>query len=231
MREFNGSTSEANHGDAQSDIVGASLITVIVLFVLMAVFAALLVLILKTKTAEASAQAAKLEELEQALALSPEERVELLEQRNFKSAMEEAERKQREAEQKAQDAKAEAEKKVAEAMKIVAEANAKTAAAETQAAQAQKEAAQAKTAAAQAKAAAAAAKAAAAKASPSKSSKGKLIASNLRLWVFKDGYVDITDSKAKDGYWNIRYKCHAASGKVPVGGKGDPTPEQYELGR
>lgn len=222
-----GVTSEAGHGDAQSDIVGGALITVIVLFVLMAIFAALLVLILRTKTQEAHAQAAELRELEQALALSPEERVALLEQGNFKSAMEEAQRKQREAEQSAQQAKAEAEEKVTQAMKVVAEANGKAALAETRAAQAEKEAAQAKAAAAKAQAAAAAA----AKANPSKPSKGKLIASNLRLWVFKDGYVDITDSKAKDGFWNIRYKCRVASGKVPVGKTGDPTPESFELGR
>ncbi len=177
--------------------MGGGTIIIMVLFVGLALFVILLLLLLIQTQAQAQKEAKN--------AAAAEQKVEQLEK-----TLQEVLGKRFSGEQiealfratKLKQQKEEAEAKAQQNAQAMAQAQAAAAAANANAAVAAKAAAEAQKALAECQ------------------KEGILISTNYRLWLFKDGRVDITDTEAKDGYWNIRYECRKVNKKEKVVKKG-----------
>lgn len=219
MHEMSGSTSEASHGDAQSDIVGGALITVMVLFVGMAVFAAIIFILLRvaqqqlsTTQQQTQTQTQKVAQLEKSLEqlsgknINSSEIQELLQAGKAQEKIEQIEKERDEAMRKQQEAEAQAAQAASNA--VVANAAAANA--------------QAAAAAANANAAAASASAAEAERkyeglqAKDKEAIGNLVSSGMRLWIFRKGPALITDAEPMPGnkHWQQQYVCRKQMTKL-----------------
>lgn len=211
---FHNNTGDASHGDAQSDIMGGGTITVMVLFIGLAVFTIILLMLLvqtnaqvQTQAQKAGAEAKKIEQLEKVVEdltgkkLSGTQIDALLESGQMKEKLAQAEKEKQEAEAKAQQAAqamAQAQAAAAAANANAADANANAAAANAKAAEAERKYEELR--------------------AKDKEAIGNLVSTGMRLWIFRSGPALITEADPMpDGkFWQQKFVCRLKKAKLPV---------------
>lgn len=202
IRDSESPVTSASHGDAQADIIGGGLITVVVLFLAMVVLVFVLSVLLVNLDKQAKEQTAKAERLEQTLEQVISMEMSGEEVQTFLQAHElvqELQEKLEQAEKEKDEATAWTERyreQIKETETALKRSQRETTEAESRAAQATRELEELR--------------------AKDKEAIKSFESGGMRLWVFRTPPSLITDAEpTPDGkYWMLRYSCKPKSGKL-----------------